>query len=214
MKHYSYLILSAFVVLATSCSKAQEEQAKQALQKAEDQAAQAAQTTKDAASQLGESSAQLVEQGTDLAKQTGEKIADKTQSLTDSARDQAQQGIDSAKQSLADAKQSMDSTVTASKEALKTVPAKLGMNGDVDAGKKTFNTYCGACHISGIAGAPKVGDNAEWTTRSAQGMDTLVDHALNGYTGEAGIMPPKGGFSNLSEQQIKDAVSYMVSASQ
>ncbi len=77
-------------------------------------------------------------------------------------------------------------------------------------GKATYDTACAACHGQGVAGAPKVGDAAAWTERVAQGMDVMVDHAINGYQGKAGFMPAKGGFANLSDDEVKEAVEYMV----
>jgi len=71
---------------------------------------------------------------------------------------------------------------------------------------------CAACHASGIAGAPATGDAAAWSNRLTQGIDTLYDHAINGFTGTTGIMPARGG-SSLSDDSVKAAVDYMVSKS-
>ncbi|HZW22808.1 c-type cytochrome [Noviherbaspirillum sp.] len=79
-------------------------------------------------------------------------------------------------------------------------------------GKKVYDTACVACHGAGVAGAPKVGDKAAWTDRIKQGNDTLYTHAIKGFQGKAGMMPPKGG-SNASDDEVKAAVDYMVSAS-
>ncbi len=62
-----------------------------------------------------------------------------------------------------------------------------------------------------MAGAPKTGDKAAWGPRIAQGIDTLHKHALEGYQGKAGYMPPKGGRADLSDQSIMNAVDYLVS---
>jgi cytochrome c5 len=83
-------------------------------------------------------------------------------------------------------------------------------DGDPEAGQKIHQQACAACHGIGVAGAPKTGDKDAWAARIEQGMDTLVKHAIEGYTGESGVMPPKGGFSNLSDQEVADAVAYMV----
>jgi cytochrome c5 len=79
-------------------------------------------------------------------------------------------------------------------------------------GKKVFDTACTACHGAGIAGAPKFGDKAAWAPRIAQGINTLDTHALQGFQGKAGVMPPKGGYTSLSDADVKAAVDYMVSA--
>jgi cytochrome c5 len=78
-------------------------------------------------------------------------------------------------------------------------------------GPQVYNAACIACHGSGIAGAPKVGDASAWGPRIAQGKATLYEHALNGFTGATGFMPPKGARADLSDQEIRDAVDYMAS---
>ena len=77
-------------------------------------------------------------------------------------------------------------------------------------GKAIYEQACSACHAAGVAGAPKFGDAAAWKDRVAQGQDVLYTHAIQGYTGSAGVMPPKGGFANLSDDEVKAAVDYMV----
>ena len=81
-------------------------------------------------------------------------------------------------------------------------------------GPQVYNTACLACHGAGIGGAPILGDAAQWVERIAQGSDTLKTHALQGYTGSAGYMPPKGGRMDLSDAEIEAAVDYMVSEAQ
>lgn len=73
---------------------------------------------------------------------------------------------------------------------------------------------CAACHTAGIAGAPKLGDAAAWSTRIAQGVETLYDHAINGFQGNAGLMPAKGGNIALSDDSVKAAVDHMLEQSQ
>ena len=80
-----------------------------------------------------------------------------------------------------------------------------------DKGKTVFNSTCVACHGSGVAGAPKVGDKAAWKNRISQGVDTLYKHALGGFQGKSGFMPPKGGNASLPDADVKAAVNYMVS---
>ena len=58
-----------------------------------------------------------------------------------------------------------------------------------------------------------VGDVAAWAPRIAQGDDTLYMHALMGYTGDKGFMPPKGGRVDLSDDEIRAAVDYLVEQS-
>lgn len=77
-------------------------------------------------------------------------------------------------------------------------------------GPQVYNTACLACHGAGIGGAPILGDAGQWTERITQGADTLKEHALQGYTGPTGYMPPKGGRIDLSDAEIVAAVDYMI----
>jgi cytochrome c5 len=81
------------------------------------------------------------------------------------------------------------------------------------AGEAVYNMACVACHGAGVAGAPKFGDAAAWKARIAQGADTLHKHALEGFQGSAGFMPPKGGRVDLTDKSIINAVDYMVAGS-
>jgi cytochrome c len=93
-------------------------------------------------------------------------------------------------------------------------PQKVAMSDAATAGKAVYDKACQACHNMGVAGAPKVGDVAGWTDRIKQGMATLNDHAINGYQGANGVMPAKGGNMSLSDDEVKNAVVYMVESSQ
>jgi cytochrome c5 len=77
-------------------------------------------------------------------------------------------------------------------------------------GTELFEQTCSACHGQGIAGAPKAGDKAAWAPRIAEGKPTLYDHALHGYQGKTGVMPPKGGRTDVPDDLVKQAVDYMV----
>ncbi len=79
--------------------------------------------------------------------------------------------------------------------------------------EQIYNTACMACHSSGAAGAPKLGDVAAWKARIAQGADTLHKHALEGYQGATGFMPPKGGQTQLSDAEVIGAVDFMTAKS-
>lgn len=77
------------------------------------------------------------------------------------------------------------------------------------AGKAVYEGTCMGCHASGIAGAPKFGDAAQWAPRAKAGLDALVKNAI---AGTAKGMPPKGGRADLSDAQIRAAVQYMLAA--
>ena len=80
-----------------------------------------------------------------------------------------------------------------------------------DTGKALYGQACIACHGSGIAGAPKLGDKAAWAPRLSQGTAILYQHAIAGFQGKAGVMPPKGG-SSAPDADVKAAVDYMLGA--
>jgi cytochrome c5 len=80
-------------------------------------------------------------------------------------------------------------------------------------GKAIYEQACAMCHGTGLAGAPKPGDKANWAPRIKQGTATLYDHAIKGFTGAAGMMPAKGGRMDFSDDQVKAAVDHMVAAS-
>lgn len=84
---------------------------------------------------------------------------------------------------------------------------------EVLSGPQVYNQACLACHGAGVGGAPVVGDSAAWTSRIAQGNDVLSKHVIEGYTGSAGYMPPKGGRADLSDEEILAAMTYMLEES-
>lgn len=88
------------------------------------------------------------------------------------------------------------------------------LSDDAKAGQETYDKACKACHDSGLAGAPKLGAEADWSARLEAGIDTLYDHAINGFQGDSGVMPPKGGQTQLSDEVVRQAVDYMVESSQ
>lgn len=89
--------------------------------------------------------------------------------------------------------------------AVPAAPAKASAR----SGEQVYNASCQACHATGAAGAPKLGDKAAWGPRIQQGMDTLVNHALNGFK----AMPARGTCGNCSDQEIRSAVEFMLSKS-
>lgn len=90
------------------------------------------------------------------------------------------------------------------------MPAAAAQPAQDLSGEDIYKVACTVCHGAGIAGAPKTGDAAAWSPRVAQGMDTLYMHAIEGFQGQAGYMPPRGGVASLTDQQVRDAVQYMV----
>jgi cytochrome c5 len=84
---------------------------------------------------------------------------------------------------------------------------------DTTAGKSVYGKVCAMCHAIGAAGAPKPGDKTDWGPRIAQGEALLHKHALEGFTGAKGIMPPRGASPALKDEEVKAAVAYMVELS-
>ncbi len=74
--------------------------------------------------------------------------------------------------------------------------------------EQLYQGACLACHNTGAAGAPKLGDAGAWSERLAKGLDALVTSAINGI----GAMPPRGG-SQLSDEQIRQVVEYILDES-
>ncbi|WP_026687046.1 c-type cytochrome [Azovibrio restrictus] len=73
-------------------------------------------------------------------------------------------------------------------------------------GPTVYASVCSACHDTGAAGAPKKGDKAAWAPRIATGNDALYASAIGGKL----AMPAKGGAANLSDEEVKGAVDYLV----
>ena len=90
-----------------------------------------------------------------------------------------------------------------------TTAAATVASADVSKGKQVYDSACMACHSTGAAGAPKLGDKAAWEPRVAQGVETLVQHSITGIR----AMPPRGTCAACSDEDLKAAVEYMVGES-
>lgn len=84
--------------------------------------------------------------------------------------------------------------------------AAAAAGGEPMTGEQVYNQYCGTCHGAGVAGAPVFGDVAAWEPRIAKGLDTLWEHTRNGIN----AMPPKGTCMNCSDDELRNAMDYMV----
>ena len=92
-------------------------------------------------------------------------------------------------------------------------PAPTAAAGGAANGESVYKKTCALCHAAGVAGAPMPGNKDEWAPRIAQGNDILYKHAIEGFTGAKGMMPPRGGGTSLSDDEVKAAVDYMVAKS-
>ena len=72
-------------------------------------------------------------------------------------------------------------------------------------GEEVYQAYCTACHAAGVAGAPVSGDEDDWAERMEKGLETNVENVISGM----GAMPPRGGGSDLTDDEITHAVIYM-----
>ena len=75
-------------------------------------------------------------------------------------------------------------------------------------GKAVYEKTCMACHASGVANAPKLGDKAAWAPRIAAGKDAMLASVIKG----KGAMPPKAGAANLTDDDFKAAIEYMTAS--
>ncbi len=87
--------------------------------------------------------------------------------------------------------------------------AAVAAKPDPAKGAAIYEAACVACHSAGVAGAPKLGDKADWSARLDKGYDKLYASALNGI----GAMPAKGGNADLPEADLANAVAYMITES-
>jgi cytochrome c5 len=79
-------------------------------------------------------------------------------------------------------------------------------------GESVYSGLCVNCHgIAALAAMiPQTGDATAWGARIEKGVDVLYGSAINGYTGELGMMPAKGGNPALSDEEVKAAVDYII----
>lgn len=81
-----------------------------------------------------------------------------------------------------------------------------GSGGSGKSAEEIYNTSCMACHTTGAAGAPKIGDAAAWDERLGKGIEEVYANAINGING----MPPKGTCMSCSDEEIEATVDYIV----
>ena len=83
-------------------------------------------------------------------------------------------------------------------------------------GRTIWMQVCRNCHLTGVAGAPAIGDPAAWEVRRRKGMDALYASALQGIADDNGNWrkPPRGGNDTLSDEQVRRAIDYMLEAAQ
>lgn len=101
----------------------------------------------------------------------------------------------------------VDEEVAEKKEGEPATDEKTQKVAKKEPGAEIYETYCHVCHATGVAGAPKFRVGAEWDTRlKEKGMDKMVANAIKGIN----AMPPKGTCMKCTDEEIKQAVAYMV----
>ena len=95
---------------------------------------------------------------------------------------------------------------------LASIQANAAGSGSVDTASQSpqqlYEGACMACHVAGVAGAPKTGDNAAWQARMGVGIDGLLSSAISG----KGAMPPKGG-SAYTDEQLRSVIEFILGES-
>ncbi len=162
-----------------------------------------------------------------LLERTSSLASDASDSVVDNVKEKASGAMDAAKEAATDAMASgkglketavesagaaVDSVKEISSTAVDKTSAMIASVGDDgNKGETIYKKHCVACHGTGVTGSPKLGDKTAWSARITQGNEVLSQHAIKGYKGETGYMPPKGGFMALSDEEISQTVMYMVS---
>lgn len=173
---------------------------------------------KEAASGAADTAGQMASDAADAAKDTAAAAADQASAAADATASAATDAATAAGDAAADMAQAgqeaAGDAAAAAAAAVAPAAGDAAAGADLALGQSVYEGKCKACHATGAAGSPKLDDKANWAPRIAQGMDTLVKHAIEGFKGTVGYMPPKGGFATLTDDEVKAAVAYMVSQAQ
>ncbi|MDD5392090.1 MAG: c-type cytochrome [Thiothrix sp.] len=222
----SALFLAAGVL--SGCGEKKEEAPKAEAPKAEAPAnpvAAAATAVGDAAKTAADATAKAAGDAAavagDAAKAAGDTAAKAVDATAQAAGDAAKAVGDAAKQEGMAGMSGMSGMAAQEapkQEGMAGMAGMSGMSGMAAApagavdGEKVYKGLCFSCHDMGIAGAPKMGDKADWGPRIAKGADALHGSAVKGKNDVPGkVMPAKGGNPALSDDEVKAAVDYMMS---
>ena len=99
------------------------------------------------------------------------------------------------------------SIITYLKSVKSTMPPKP-KSGRGGVGKGIYDSYCTGCHANGGGGAPIYGDATAWESILKNGMPVIYTNAIKGIGG----MPAKGTCLSCSDDEIKQAVDYMIAS--
>ncbi len=146
-----------------------------------------------------ETKAEVVE----TAKEMKTEVAEKTEEVTEKVEEVVTEAKDTMTEKVEEVKTEVATAVASATAATAAVV-------DHSKGEEVYKASCFACHDSGVAGSPKVGDKDAWTARIAAGAESMYTAAIKG----KGAMPAKGGNMSISDEDIKAAVDFMASKSQ
>lgn len=174
-------------------------------------------SARDTTASIVDSAKEKASETMDAAREAASEAMTEGKELKDTAVKSTSAAVDSARESVSTA---VDNTIIATKDISSAVVTKTGEMiasvgaDDIKQGESIYKSKCVACHGTGAAGAPKLADKAAWGPRITQGNEVLSKHAIEGFKGNAGYMPPKGGYMSLSDDEVSLAVLYMVSQAQ
>jgi len=211
MKKIMLIILGITALSLTACSKSGDSETgtqkqESMTEKAKSMASDVAEKTSETASAVSDK----VKEGAEATKETAKEVVEKTAEMAGEVKDKAVAMAEKVPEKIEAAKEAVADKLAAATGSADTKTDTAPSAEQIKLGGTVFGKGCVACHGSGAAGAPKL-DDPSWTARKAQGMDVLVEHALKGFQGSKGFMPAKGGFSTLSDDEVKAAVAYMTS---
>lgn len=86
------------------------------------------------------------------------------------------------------------------------VQAAAAQAAEARSGAEVYDMVCHVCHSTGVLNSPRLGDAPAWSARLAKGKEALYASSINGLN----QMPPKGGRPDLSDDEIRLAVDYML----
>ena len=171
-----------------------------------DAVAEATAKVSEAATAVGNAASEKVAEAAAAGKEAAEKVTEAATAAADKAgaavADATAKATDAVKGTAAAAGAAV-AAAAGSQDNAGAAPATA--EHDLAAGKKLYDGVCMACHVAGVAGAPKFGDKAAWAGREEKGIDALAATVISG----KGAMPPRGGTA-ASDEEIADAVAYMV----
>lgn len=140
---------------------------------------------------------------TEMAKDAKSEVVEKAEEATE----KVEEVVTEAKETVAEKVEEVKTEVAT---AVASTATAVAATVDHTKGEEVYNASCFACHNTGVAGSPKVGDKDAWSARIEAGTESMYEAAIKG----KGAMPAKGGNMSISDDDIKAAVDFMAAKSQ